>query len=241
MYIDYNSEKEYLYNIKKPDGKTLHTDIKIIGMPYYEMRDNFSPIIMICGRQRSGKSFIANWLAWRYKQLFNHKEDFKLIDRTFYNPKEAMKMIKKINHQPVIIDEAGAIFYKTEWYAQFAILFNKIIQTQGYKANAYIFVSPFGNEVVKSLRKHIDYLILVRRRGIIKVKKLPKKYDNMNDEIPKPFLLQNNKVPKNAIPEKDWKEYEKFSIEKKKEMEEKYGVDVEAADIQNKDPFGRRL
>lgn len=235
MKIDTVQTKTWLYTFKLKDGTIYKTNLMIIGKIINRMKKKLSPIILICGGQRMGKSFVAVWLAYKILKIFHSDRLFDLNRHTFYDPIDAIKNLQDKEKEPLIIDEAGAYLNKTDWYKKIIKAFDKIIQTQGYKCNCYIFISPFGSDIAKTFRKHFDFIIHVRSRGLLKVKQIPKKYDDMSGKFVWPYFLENIKIPKNAIPKSTWENYEKYSIEMKEELRKKL-IQEEHGE---KDPFGR--
>lgn len=209
--------RKYRYNIRKGDSY-FRTNISVLGYCISQMRNGFSPLIIIVGKQRVGKSFIAVWLAHNIAQFFN--KTFDPIRNTFYDPEEVIRTLNTFEKESIIIDEAGAYLNKTEWYSKIAIALDKIVQTQGYLHNCYIFCSPFGADVAKTFRKHFDLMIYVRKKGVFVVKKIPKKYDDMTGKVFKPYRIQQVVIRKGAVPADLWERYDTYSKEKKKELSE---------------------
>ena len=206
------------------------------------MRKGFSPIILICGQQRIGKSFVGVWLWFRILSLFQDVKEEDIRKYVFYDPIESAQAIDEFRGKPILIDEAGSIFHKAEWYRRTAIVFDKILMTQGYKNNMYIIISPFSADVTKGIKHHIDYIISVKKKGIIQVKKVPKRYDDMVNSMGRPFIIENIKIGKNAIPKSIWDSYEEFSFKRKKELQLEFMDDIMDYKKQEKakiDPFGR--
>lgn len=205
------------YNLRKPDGGYLYTNLDTVGIPIMRMRAGYSPIILICGGQRIGKSFVAVWLANIIANFF-HNKNFEPKKNTFYDPLESIKRIGEVQRNVILIDEAGSVLNKQEWYDRVVKALDRIIQTQGYLCNCYILVSPFGSDIAKTFRKHFDFQIFVRRKGIFVFRKLPKKYADMTDAPIKPFRLEQVVIKHNDIPEKVWCEYESFSFKQKENL-----------------------
>lgn len=238
LLID-DQERDYIYNIKKPDGGVLRTNIILIGYIISQMRKGYSPIILVVGKQRIGKSFIAVWLAWRIHKFFHNQEEMKIKDYTYYDPITAIRRMEHMNIRPLIIDEAGAFLNKTEWYKKITIALDKIVQTQGYLCNCYIFVAPFGTDIAKTFRKHFSHLVHVRRRGVFSVKEIAKKYWDLSGKMPRTYTVEQVKVASNCIPIKIWKEYEEFSYKMKNEL--RASLERERESLVNKDYWNREI
>lgn len=238
MMVNYKTNERKLFRFRKAGGKILETDIILLGKTYNMMLKGFSPIILICGPQRMGKSFVGVWLSMRILKFFHPTFTFDPEKYTFYDPVDSVYAIENHEREPFIIDEAGALFHKQEWYKRVTLALDKIIQTQGYLCNMYIFISPFGSDIAKAFRKHFDFILKVRRRGIVTVKRVPKKYDDLSDKPPKAYMVEQIKLRMGDIPPAVWSRYEKYSIQQKKELYNSFREETEKA-IKRLDPFGR--
>ncbi|KYK22351.1 hypothetical protein AYK24_08385 [Thermoplasmatales archaeon SG8-52-4] len=237
IYIQRIRYQDYKYEFTKPNGKEFKTNLHILGKVIRRMHQGFSPIIMVCGGQRMGKSFVTIWLSNLIMHFF-HSRDYPVKTNTFYDPIESIKIITTSDQQPIVIDEAGAFLNKTEWYDRVVKAMDKIIQTQGYKSNCYIFISPFGSDIAKTFRKHFDFQIYVRKKGIVVVRQIPKKYDSFKDIPVKPFRLEQIRIMKSNLKPELWEEYEKFSFAMKDKIaKEQYAK----GKGQKKDYFGRSM
>lgn len=239
MQIEVVEEQTRRYKFQKQDGGFLRTDIIIIGDCLRKMQKGYSPIILICGKQRIGKSFVGMWLAWRTLKFFHPEKEFEPKRYSFYDPLESIYAIEDRQMEPLLIDEAGALFNKQEWYNRVTLALDKIIQTQGFLCNMYIFISPFGSDIAKTFRKHFDFIVYVRRRGVLVVKKIPKRYDDLTDRVPRPYRVEQIKLYKNVMPREVWASYEKYSMKKKKELYNKLKRQAQREYSVIKDRWGR--
>ncbi len=218
------------------------TNIYLIGEAIKKMKRGYSPIILICGKQRSGKSFIALWIA-RLIMLHLHKKKFNPKTHVFFDPLKAIIEIDNIEKQPIIIDEAGVLLHSGEWWEKLHIAFDKVIQTQGYKCNCYIFVLPFATDLDKKFRKHIDYQVLMRRRGYFSVFEFIKKYGEMRSEIRsyKRILKENVSVTLDKVPKDLWAGYEILVMKLKETLRQHTIEKIETMRQKTEwQPFGRR-
>lgn len=219
MQFEYPTEKEYLYNIKRPSGPGKYrTNIVLLGKTIYLMKRGFSPIILVCGPQRVGKSFFAVWFADKIINFFHNGEKFDIEGNTFYDPLNAIKKMGDKDYNVLIVDEAGAYLNKMEFFQKLHVVMSKIIQTQGYLKQLFIVISPFGADIDKNIRRHIDYIAYVRKRGVVVVKEIPKKYTDLSGKIPNPFMIEQIKIKKSALDPALWDIYEKYSMKKKEEI-----------------------
>jgi hypothetical protein len=232
------SPNTFDFNLKKPDGKILRTNIYLLGRIISEMKRGYSPIIVIVGKQRTGKSFFAIWLCAIIHHFF-HDSKFDPAIHTSYDPLAVSNIIDVALKEPILIDEAGAIYNKQEWYEKVTRAMGKILQTQGFRCNCYIFVAPFGNDIVKDFRKHFDYICHTTSRGNIIVKKVIKKYDEINDVKVKTHYYERIHIYKRDVDAEIWTAYERYSIAQKKDMHKDY-LGIAKKKAAGPDPFGRK-
>ena len=161
MKISRVEEKDFIYNIKRPDGTHLRTSIIILGKILNEMKKGFSPLILIVGKQRSGKSFFALWLALQIMNFF--KRDFDFKRNTFYDPMLAIRNLNKLNKEVVILDESGYYLHNKEFFSKVNKATEKIIITQGYLCNCYIFCVPFASSINKGIRKEFNFVVTMKK------------------------------------------------------------------------------
>lgn len=241
MRIIKKSNKKFYYRFKKADGGLYLTIIILIGTIIQMMRQGYSPIILICGGQRKGKSFFALWLLLKVMRVLHVNYKFNIKINTFYDPEDIIIKLKDMEEQGIIIDEAGDIFNKMEYYTKICKAFDKIIQTQGYKTNLYIFVAPFGLDIAKTFRKHFHFTINMKERGFGIVRRVPKKYDLLADKPLHSIFVESIKINKNAIPSNIWDKYEKYSIEQKEIIRQRQEDKLAGKDNIRKDPFGNPI
>lgn len=217
MMIEYERPPKFEFCLLKPDGRKFYTNILVISKILNRMKKGYSPIILIVGSQRSGKSFIAIWLSNIITQFF-HNQNFDPFTNTFYDPVKIIDGLGEREKQTIVIDEAGAYLNKQEWYNRVVKAFDKIIQTQGYLCNCYIFISPFGSDIAKTFRKHFDFQLYLKKRGDVIVRQIPKKYASMNDDRLKLFFLERISVNKTDLDTKLWDQYEEYSMSEKDKL-----------------------
>lgn len=214
--IKKEEEKE---RIVKMWGKTLKTKFVFVEQLALKMKNGYSPIVAICGGQRTGKSFIGLWVANIIYQL--NGKDFDPSTITFYDPEKAIKTLKNKERDVVMIDEAGDVMDYQEWSKKTHRALRSMINTQAYKNNLYIFISPFVAQVDRSLRIHCDFIIHVKSRGRFLVWKYGKKYDAEDiKETTRRIFLDNGGIRMSDIPRPLWKKYLNHSIEEKEKLRE---------------------
>lgn len=225
MFLKPLEKSPYEYNIKRPDGSVYRTNFDVVGKTIYLMKRGFSPIIMVVGNQRMGKSFFAVWLGIKIHSFFHGMDGFDITKHTYYDPMETIKHLKDYRNTFMILDEAGVVMNNKEWMKQLPKIFEKILISQGYLRTVQIVIAPFLNNIPKGIRQQIDMVCFARKRGVITVKKIPKKYDSVKDSVPTPYTLEQIKLSMKTVPSGIWKTYEKYSFEKKEEMRKDLGME----------------
>lgn len=207
--------------------RTLSTNLYFLDYIFKRINKGFSPLIVICGSQRIGKSFIGIWLCYLMNMLLGKKYDPE--NNTFYKPIEAIKGLENKFKDSLLIDEAGDVLDAREWYEQTHQALKSIINTQAYKTMMYIFISPFVIDIDKAFRKHFDFMIRVHGKGKFKVFRYVKKYDATNDnKVVTRVFLDECIINLNDVPKDIWKRYLSFSIEEKEKIRQRRVDKVES-------------
>ena len=210
----------FMYNEVVPAGN-FQTNLYFMGKIVKDMKAGFSPIVAICGRQRMGKSFVGMMLLNKILPAFNKE---LIMDRCcYYEPYGLITALGGKNNDAFMLDEIGDSMGRREWYKQTHRAFEKIILTQGYKSNLFVFISPHISDIDKIFVKHLDYLIKVERRGHFKVWKMIKRYDQpATKDSFKKYFLDDVFYKKGDIPKKLWAAYERYSFDQKELIRLKY-------------------
>ena len=199
------------------DMKTITTNLHIVYQIMNKMRKGFSPIIVICGSQRIGKSFVGIWLCYLLSLMTGKK--FDPTKTTFYEPLKAIQELEYRSREALLIDEAGDVLDVREWYKQTHQALKSIINTQAYKTMLYIFISPFTVDIDKAFRKHFDFQLRVDDRGRAKAFRFIKKYDELNENrAVRRRFLDDIDIRMSMVPEEIWSKYLEFSISEKEKI-----------------------
>ncbi len=197
--------------------KTIDTNQIFLHKLFTRLKNGYSQLVIICGQQRIGKSFIAIWLAYLYMIIQNKPFDPK--NHTFYDPIKSIEGLGGIDKEPLVVDEAGSLLTKREWYKKTHTALDRMIQTQGYKTMLFIFVSPFTSDIDKTFQKHFDFQLRVDGRGRYKAFQIFKKYDEFRQEkSTRRMFLDDVRLKITDIPKKIWDDYMEFSIKQKENM-----------------------
>lgn len=142
-----------------------------------DIQEGYSPIVVICGRPRRGKTFtaavIANLIsAFLYYQYWNPEKNYH------FTPKEMIEAMEDAGFEIKLADEAGAIgsgINRREWFSQLNKSVDYILQTQGILQNIIIFILPIVSDLSIDVRKYIDWLVVMKKRGVAVCYKIDKK------------------------------------------------------------------
>jgi hypothetical protein len=220
------------FNIQIKD-RTLQTDVYYLAKMFTKVKQGYSPIIGICGKQRIGKSVIGVWLSYMFMQMFG--KEYDPTEYTFYDPIKAISNLENKDRIPLLIDEAGGILHRREYYEKIHQSLNKIIQTQGYKTIMYIFVSPFISDIDKSFTKHFDFILRVDARGHYKAFEVVKKYDQSdNNKATYTRFMDDVRLNLSDLPNDIWEIYQEFSINEKEKMRKEIELKEQAHYITKK-------
>lgn len=200
--------------------RTEVTNIYVLFWILKRLKRGYSPIIGICGDQRDGKSWFAMWFLWKILSVFD--KQFDPEKHLIYSPKEIDSKLAGITEDVIVFDEAAYSYYKRLWYRSPNTSLSKIIFVQGRRVRAYIFISPFINDIDKAFTKHFDVIIDVQRRGIAKTYRMKKRHMAFTDRENKPkwkgdILLDTENMPDEFL--NVLAQYKEVSERKKDELE----------------------
>lgn len=226
--------QEFISEIKFK--RTLHTNQYFIHYLFSLIKRGYSPMVIICGKQRIGKSFIAVWLSYLMMKLLD--KEYDPIKHTFYDPIKSTESLERQDKIPLMIDEAGSILARREWQRKTHAVIDTAVQTAGYKSILWLFVTPFTSDVDKLFLKHFDFQVRVDNRGFYKAFRIVKKYDAFKpeDSMKRKFLDQIS-IPIKSLPKDIWIRYRKYSKEEKDKMRKEKVKEIKNKDI--KLPIGR--
>lgn len=180
----------------------------IIGDVYH----GYSVIFLMTGRPRSGKTFdgvtLANMLS-----VFLYYEWFDPKKYLHFYPKDFLKNMSDEGYEIRVLEEAGIDdLGKDRWFSDLAELFDRMLQTQQYLLNINIIVLPFASDLVKRVRKYIDYLGKTERRGLLKVKKIHKQEDQLVSDLKafKDVTIEAWEIKKSDLPSDIWEQVEEM-------------------------------
>lgn len=135
-------------------------DPLIIRYLKHQLKTGFSPIILVVGRQRTGKTSLALRLAYELEG-----KDFDVEKQMFFDIPSFIRAIDKYTKKVIILDEAGVELDPWKAMDNRNRAYSHIIQTQAYKNNVIFICLPFASEFGKTHRKHVQAVIHCTKRG----------------------------------------------------------------------------
>lgn len=194
---------------------------------YRKIKNGYSPLIIISGEQGIGKSTLALKVCNDYCQ-FMRRENFDFKKYSFYNTNDVIKEMGKITNMPILIDEAGEFADYLDWYKKTARSLRSMINTQRFRGLMYVFISPFVVEILKSIRKHFHFKLVVVSKGRYKAWKYMKKFHEEDQKKASyPLFLDDMGYKKADIPKGMYARYKVFSENEKEIIRKKHEMQIE--------------
>jgi len=215
--------KEEIKNMPKAQQKYRRkiqlTESDFIPALLNDIMNGYSPIIIVCGRPRTGKSKFGLFLS-NICSVFLYLKQFQYKGNVFFSPRNLLKSISDYGYEIKMQDESGKDLNKRRYINELTFAFDQIVQTQGLLVNVYIFVLPFASDLVKDLRKYVDFICHVHKRGHVKIKKVYKKEDQLVSELRafKQITIEELLFSNSDVPSDLWHEFEVKSFEIKKRI-----------------------
>lgn len=208
-------------SLQKYRRKIQNTESDFIPALLGDIMNGYSPIIIVCGRPRTGKSKFGLFLA-TLCSVFLYLKWFEYKGNVFFSPRNLLKSITDEGYEIKLMDESGKDLNKRKVVSDLTYAFDQIVQTQGVLVNIYIFILPFASDLVKDLRKYVDYICYVHKRGKVKIKKVYKQEDQLVSELRafKQVPIEELIFYNNDVPAWLWREFEVRSFEIKKRIRE---------------------
>jgi hypothetical protein len=203
-----------------PGGHFVTTSY-MMGNIIKMMRDGYSPLIAVVGKQRIGKSTVSLMLANTINQAWGKK--FILRHQVYFEPIALINSMNECDARECrILDEAINQIHRREWFKQSHVILSKLISTQSYLELCHIWNIPFKSDLDTSFLKYFDFLVHVKRWGHYKTWQFNKRHDaDAGKEITKVFL-DDIFYNKSDLPAAIWDEYAPWSKSEKEKLKSKY-------------------
>lgn len=181
-------EEKFQEELKESDVFTdeLGSEDKLPGLENYSkynypwflnrvanrLNKGYSPIIVISGEERSGKSELAqlilHYLHNKSGVLKGDIDKESIKEHLTYDVLEFIEFIQSNKRTGIIVDEAGSLLKATRHQSHYNEAADEVIQTMGFKNNLYIFITPQFTRLDKKIRSKADIVLEVIGRGKVK-------------------------------------------------------------------------
>ncbi len=184
-----------------------------------EIKNGFSPIILIVGKRGMGKSFAACWLGYILSKYLGKEFDVK--KNCIYDLSTSVNFIMNNHLEVMVLDEMIEMGFKREHFRSEHFDFIKILNTQRIKQIIYIMVLPFGSDLNSAIAKNVDLVFYVRKRGVYLAGKNKKRYWELIMRNEPPRFFEKIGVKMREVPKEIWKDYKEYSTESKTRISER--------------------
>lgn len=180
--VDLDTDEDGIFrkNFNPQNKLECWKDLNKLHYPYLlnavinRLNEGFSPVIVICGQERVGKSTMAVDLAWRLcneaKALDLQLDGDNIQDYLAYRPETFLEIItESTGRKPILVDEAGVVAGSQDHQTKENRIIKKSIQTMGYQNNCYIFILPDFMALDKKIRNKVDIKVELYDRGKAKI------------------------------------------------------------------------
>lgn len=158
LYNEVNSRKNLPTNEEKVklNGEWVHLlFLKISNL----MARGYSPIIIIVGKEGRGKSYAAQYLAYRLHDLDICRGEYNPMNQVLYDVKEFLFFIRENTRKTPVMEEANETLNALNYHSEFNKSVAGAIRTQRKRQIPYIFVAPEFKKLDSRIRDKVDVLI----------------------------------------------------------------------------------
>lgn len=175
-----------------------------------------TPLILVVGEQRKGKTALALRLAWEISQF--RKVPFEINEDMFFKIEDFAYATQDKQNKTFVIDEAGISLDSYEHMSMEQRVYKHIIQTQAYKQNIVFLVLPFASEIGKQHTKHVHVILHVFDRGCYAMYRTIRWHNDLSQRPPRQELMERI-VGIPLPPPEIWDEYKnKHQLKYKEEI-----------------------
>lgn len=128
-----------------------------------KMRKGHSPLIIVCGPTRTGKTALALKFASMIDKTFNVEKQM------FFKIQDFARALAESNNKCLILDEAGVTLDPLEFQSVQQKVYNHLIQTQAFRTNCIFLVLPMARGIGKMHRDYVNAVVEVFARGCYKL------------------------------------------------------------------------
>ena len=168
----------------------------------FQIKCGYAPIMLICGRQRTGKTFAAMTIA-EYISAFRGQK-FSFSDM-FFKIEDMAQRYDEESKKVFILDEAGIDLNVYEGNQLHQRVFQKIIESQAVKQNILLIVLPHARDIGAHHFHHVNCILEMTGRGKGILKYVWMRYGELSKKPPyiEPFeYLRDIPLPSTELSEK---------------------------------------
>lgn len=128
-------------------------------------KNGYSPIVLVCGKMRDGKTsktfIFAQWLSWL---LFKKAWDWK--KNTIITMDQFTQSLASNESGIFVIDECQRIFGKKLWWSKDSILFDTLLTSQAYKHYIIFLILPRASALGTDHAYNVNYVIPIHHKTL---------------------------------------------------------------------------
>lgn len=155
-----------------------------VTMRYFkhQIKSGYAPIVLVVGRQRTGKTFFAMYLAEQICKMRGQK--FNVDNDMFFTVEDLAQRYDEGMNKVYILDEAGISLNVYEGNQLHQRVFQKIVESQAYRSNILVIVLPHARDVGSHHFHHVNVVFSMLGRGRAKMKHVSQRYDELSKKPP---------------------------------------------------------
>lgn len=139
------------------NSKMEHQTTAIVNWLKRDIKNENTPIIGFCGRPRSGKTLFAMRCAW---EIYPDKFSFENVVNTV---EDFAKLMKKLKHSIIILDEASTSLYVYDWNSYLHKVFQIINDSQAFRHNVVFIICPSLGKLDSLTKQDFDCIVEMRK------------------------------------------------------------------------------
>lgn len=148
-----------------------------------QIKKGYSPIVLIVGRQRTGKTAMAMRLAYDLDNTWT-------TDLMTFKIEEFLELYNRHEKKILILDEASVSLDPYEHMMISQRVYRHVIDTQAYKQNIIFLVLPFARGIGRTHRDYVNLIINVKARGFYVAKAVFSQHDDLSFKPPYAWILE---------------------------------------------------
>jgi len=191
-----------------------------------DLNKGLNVVILLCGRQGTGKSYLSFLIAYMFNKYYFEKDPAFTIDDIYWDVEKFSKAMINLRNQFIVMEETSLSLSNLEWWSDTNKSLNKILDVFRISRVSMCLNLPFLFSLDKAVRLKGNYLLVTHKTSGNKVwASFHKK--QMYEDTTKAYYDEIGWFDIPLIPngEFDYKQYEEkkfgFNADKYKEIKEK--------------------